>query len=59
MGISDAFPRTRERRPGREADHSPLSNTEMKNTWKFISIPTIYLHSVWDNFTFNLLAIDF
>jgi hypothetical protein len=28
----------------READHSPPSSAEVKNTWKYTSIPPIRLH---------------
>ena len=39
-------------RPGREANHSPPSNTEVKNEWSCISTPPVYLNGVGrDNFT--------
>jgi len=28
------------KRPGREADHSPPSNAEVKNAWSYTSTPT-------------------
>jgi hypothetical protein len=34
------------KRPGREADHSPPSSAEVKNTWSYISTPPIRLHGV-------------
>jgi hypothetical protein len=34
------------KRPGREADHSPPSNTEVINAWSYISTPPIRLHGV-------------
>jgi len=33
-------------RPGREADHSLPSSTEVKNAWSHTSTPTIRLHCV-------------
>jgi hypothetical protein len=33
-------------RPEREADHSPLSTSEVKNTWSYNSILPIRLHDV-------------
>jgi hypothetical protein len=47
------------KRPGREADHSPPSNAEVKNAWSYISTPQ-YVFMAWclvkhsDNFTFTL-----
>jgi hypothetical protein len=44
------------KRPGREADHSPPSSAEVKNTWSYTSTPT-YVFMAWclakhrDNFT--------
>jgi len=32
--------------PGREADHSPSSNTEVKNGWMYTSIPPIWFHGM-------------
>jgi len=32
--------------PGREADHLPLSNAEVRNAWSYISTPQ-YLFMVW------------
>jgi hypothetical protein len=32
------------KRPGREAEHSPPSNPEVKNLWSCTSIPTIRVH---------------
>jgi len=34
------------KRPGREADHSPPSNAQVKNAWNYTSIPPIHLHGV-------------
>jgi hypothetical protein len=34
------------KRPGREADHSPPSNAEVKNAWRYNSTPPIRLHGV-------------
>jgi hypothetical protein len=34
------------KRPGREADHSPPSSAEVKNTWSFTSTPPMCLHGV-------------
>jgi hypothetical protein len=34
------------KRPGREADHSPPSSTDVKNAWSYTSIPPICLHGV-------------
>jgi hypothetical protein len=34
------------KRPGREADHSPPSNAEVKNAWSYTSTPPIGLHGV-------------
>jgi hypothetical protein len=33
-------------RPRREADHSPPSSAEVKNAWRYTSIPPIYLHGM-------------
>jgi len=33
-------------RPGREADHSPLFSTEVKNSCSCTSIPPIHLYAV-------------
>jgi hypothetical protein len=33
--------------PGREADHSSLSNAEVKNEWSYTSIPVCLLGVVW------------
>jgi hypothetical protein len=42
----------------READHTPLSSTEVRNKWRFTSINSILLHGVtlWHSnyFTFSL-----
>jgi hypothetical protein len=49
--------RTEAKRPGREADHSPPSNAEVKNPWNYTSIPP-YVYMAWylikhkENFTF-------
>jgi hypothetical protein len=37
---------TEVKRPGREADHSPPSSTEVKNVWSNTSTPAIRLHGV-------------
>jgi hypothetical protein len=38
------------RRPKREADHSPPSIAKVKNTWSYISTPSIHLQVVyWNN----------
>jgi hypothetical protein len=34
------------KRPGREADYSPPSNAEVKNTWSYTSTPTVGVHGV-------------
>jgi hypothetical protein len=34
------------KRPGREADHSPPSSSEVKNVWSYTSTPPIRLHGV-------------
>jgi hypothetical protein len=34
------------KRPGREADHSPSSNAEIRNAWNCTSAHTIHLHGV-------------
>jgi hypothetical protein len=34
------------KRPGREADHSHPSSAEVKNAWRYTSIPPIRLHGV-------------
>jgi len=34
------------KRPGREADHSPSSSSEVKNAWSYTSTPPIRLHGV-------------
>jgi hypothetical protein len=34
------------KRPGREADHSPPSGAEVKNTRSYISTPQVRLHDV-------------
>jgi hypothetical protein len=44
MGSGDSFPGVE--RPGREADHSPLPSTEVKNAWSYTSTPSILLHGV-------------
>jgi hypothetical protein len=32
--------------PGREADHLPPTNAEIKNAWSYASAPPIRLHTV-------------
>jgi len=51
------------KRSGRDADHSPLSNSEVKNMWSFTSTPQYVLwrgaqlkHS--DNFTFTFILCE-
>jgi hypothetical protein len=34
------------KQPGREADHSPPSNVEVKNAWGYTSTPLTRLHGV-------------
>jgi hypothetical protein len=34
------------KRPGREADRTPLPNTEVKNAWNYTSTPPVRLHDV-------------
>jgi hypothetical protein len=34
------------KRPGREADHSPPSNADVKNAWSYTSTPPIHFHGV-------------
>jgi hypothetical protein len=34
------------KRPGRDADHSPPSNSEVKNVWSYTSTPPIHLRGV-------------
>jgi hypothetical protein len=34
------------KRPGREADHSPPSNAQVKNAWSYTSTPSVRLHGV-------------
>jgi hypothetical protein len=34
------------KRPGREADHLPLSTAEVKNAWSYTSAPPICFHGV-------------
>jgi hypothetical protein len=34
------------KRPGREADHSPPSSSEVKNSWNYTSTPPVYLNGV-------------
>jgi len=38
FGTGGCFPGGR--RPGREADHSPSSSTEVKNAWRYTSTPS-------------------
>jgi hypothetical protein len=44
MDTGGSFPGVK--RPGREADHSPPSSAEVKNTWSYTSTPPIRLHGV-------------
>jgi hypothetical protein len=34
------------KRPGREADHSPPSSADVKNSWSYTSTPQMRLHGV-------------
>jgi hypothetical protein len=34
------------KRPGCEADHSPPSSAEVKNTWSYTSTPPVHLHGL-------------
>ena len=44
------------KRPGREADHSPLSSAEFKNEWSYTSTaPYAFVVCKKDNFFFSLL----
>jgi hypothetical protein len=51
-----------EKRPGREADHSPPSSAEVKNAWSYTSTPQ-YVFMAWclvkhrDNFNFYLYPV--
>ena len=45
------------KRPGREADHIPLSSAEVKNEWSYASTASLCLRGVQkDNFIFFLLC---
>jgi hypothetical protein len=44
MGTRGSFPGSKA--PGREPDHSPPSNAEVKNAWNYTSTPPIRLHGV-------------
>ena len=49
--VTCPFPRLK--RLGCEADHSPLSNADIKKEWSYIVTPSIYLHGMdRDNFIF-------
>jgi hypothetical protein len=54
-GCRGSFPKIM--RPGREVDHSPPPNTEVKNEWSYTSTP-LYLH-VWTrtNSPFHLFDV--
>jgi hypothetical protein len=43
-GTRGSFPGVK--RPGCEADHSPLSSVEVKNAWSYTSTPPIRIHGV-------------
>jgi len=47
------FPRVK--RPGRDVNHRPPSNAEVKNEWSYTSIPPICLYGV-DNENFNFFT---
>jgi hypothetical protein len=34
------------KRPGREADHSPLTSAKVKKTWVYMSTPSMHFHGV-------------
>ena len=41
------------KRPGREADYSPASTADVKNVWRYMSSPAIWLHTLYrDAFTY-------
>jgi hypothetical protein len=44
VGTRGSFPGVK--LPGREADHSPPSNAEVKNAWSYTSTPSVRLHCV-------------
>jgi hypothetical protein len=52
------------KRPGREADHSPPSSSDVKNAWSYTSTPQ-YCFMAWclvkhrDNFTFTFNFISY
>jgi hypothetical protein len=57
------------KRPRREADHSPPSNAEVKNAWRYTTTPAIRLHdpgttlplalsSKYKSFRFSNISID-
>jgi hypothetical protein len=52
------------KKPEREADHSPPSSAEVKNTWSYTSTPP-YAFTDWclvkhrNNFTFTLVITKF
>jgi len=60
VGTADSYPRVK--RPGREAEQSPPSSAEVKNTCSSASTPK-YVFMVWclvkhrDNFTFILPSV--
>jgi len=44
MGIMGFSPGGK--RPGPKADHSPPSSAEVKNAWRYVSVPPILLNGV-------------
>jgi hypothetical protein len=44
MGASGSFSGVK--RPGREADHSPLASAEVKNEWSYTFTPPTRLHGM-------------
>jgi hypothetical protein len=46
MGTKGSFPGVK--LPGREADHSTPSSTEVKSAWNYASTPPIRFHMVFD-----------
>jgi hypothetical protein len=46
------------KQPGREADHSPSSSGEIKNTWSYTSTPLIRLHDMMLNQEQDILVLS-
>jgi hypothetical protein len=47
------------KRPGREADHSPPSSTEVKHAWSYTSTPPIRFHGVLSEGISTILPFTF